>query len=72
MAARPRTQEWMSGCPNFYEKERLFVYKRISIFDNQGEDILSHMETAFKFSEESKHYANVLVHCQVFREVLLS
>lgn len=52
-----------NGCPNFYEKERLFVYKRIPIFDNQGEDILSHMETAFKFIEESKHYGNVLVHC---------
>lgn len=59
----PRTQDKEAGCPNFYEKERLFVYKRIPIFDNKGEDIISHMDTAFKFIEEGKHYGNVLVHC---------
>jgi protein-tyrosine phosphatase len=58
-----RTVDPENGCPNFYEKERSFVYKRIPIFDNQGEDILAHMETAYKFIEEGKHYGNVLVHC---------
>lgn len=58
-----RTVDPENGCPNFYEKERSFIYKRIPIFDNQGEDILAHMETAFKFIEEGKHYGNVLVHC---------
>ena len=52
-----------SGCPNFYEKEKLFRYKRIPIFDNRGEDILSHMNEVFLFIEEGKHYGNVLVHC---------
>ena len=25
-----------NGCPNFFEKERLFKYQRIPIFDNRG------------------------------------
>lgn len=58
-----RSQDNEAGCPNFYEKEKSFVYKRIPIFDNKGEDILSHMTTAFNFIEEGKHYGNVLVHC---------
>lgn len=58
-----RTVDPENGCPNFFEKDKLFIYKRIPIFDNQGEDILSHMETAFKFIEEGKHYGNILVHC---------
>ena len=48
----PRTLDRENGCPNFYEKEKAFVYKRISIFDNKGEDILSHLETAYNFIEE--------------------
>jgi len=59
----PRTLDRENGCPNFYEKEKSFVYKRISIFDNKGEDILSHLETAYNFIEEGKHYGKVLVHC---------
>ena len=41
-----------AGVSNFFEKERLFSYKRISIFDNRGEDILAHMETAYSFIEQ--------------------
>ena len=52
-----------SGCPNFYEKEKLFKYKRIPIFDNRGEDILSHINEVFLFIQEGKHYGNVLIHC---------
>jgi hypothetical protein len=59
----PRTQDPENGCSNFYEKEKAFVYKRIPIFDNKGEDIMSHLKTAFDFIEEGKHYGNVLVHC---------
>lgn len=39
------------------------IYKRIPIFDNKGEDILSHMETAYNFIEHAKHHGNILVHC---------
>lgn len=58
-----RTDDPEAGCPNYYEKEGAFTYKRIPIFDNKGEDILPHLETAFRFIEEGKHYGNVLVHC---------
>jgi protein-tyrosine phosphatase len=51
------------GCPNFFQKDKTFVYKRIPIFDNKGEDILPHLDSAFKFIEEGQHYGNVLVHC---------
>ncbi|KAJ1416669.1 hypothetical protein B484DRAFT_310195, partial [Ochromonadaceae sp. CCMP2298] len=51
-----RTRDPEFGCPNFYEKERAFVYKRISVFDNHGEDILTHMDTAYDFIETGKHY----------------
>ena len=52
-----------AGVPNFYEKEKLFVYKRVPIFDNRGEDITSHFDSTFKFIEEGKHYGSILVHC---------
>lgn len=54
----------VNGIPNYYEKENAFVYKRIPIFDNHGEDILSHMETAVRFIDESRHHGNILVHCR--------
>lgn len=52
-----------NGCPNFFEKDRLFKYCRIPVFDNKGEDLLGHLDTAFRFIEEGKHYGGVLVHC---------
>lgn len=58
-----RTADPENGCPNYYEKERLFVYRRIPIFDNRGEDMLSHMGLACSFIDEGQHYGNVLVHC---------
>jgi protein-tyrosine phosphatase len=59
-----RSNDPEAGCPNYYEKEKIFVYKRIPIFDNKGEDIMQHMETAYKFIEEGKHYGSILVHCR--------
>lgn len=58
-----RSVDRENGCPNYYEKDKEFVYKRIPIFDNKGENISAHMETAFRFIEEGKHYGGVLVHC---------
>lgn len=52
-----------AGCPNYFEKEQTFKYLRIPIFDNKGENLLSHLPTAFKFIEESMHYGGVLIHC---------
>lgn len=53
------------GCNNFYEKENLFKYKRIPIFDNRGEDILAHMETAYQFIEGSNTLFVVLILIQI-------
>lgn len=39
------------------------TYKRIPIFDNKGENIIAHFESAFNFIEHAKHYGNILVHC---------
>ena len=52
-----------SGCPSFFEKEKSFVYNRIPVFDNRGEDLLQYMDQSFRFIEEGKHYGGVLVHC---------
>ncbi len=60
----PRTTDKDAGCPNYYEKERIYNYKRIPIFDNKGENIISEMENAFRFIEEGKHYGSVFVHCR--------
>lgn len=46
-----RTADPECGCPNFYQKEKLFHYLRIPIFDNIGEDLITHMDAAFKFIE---------------------
>ena len=50
-------------CPNFFEKEKHFTYKRIPIFDNRGEDLLAHMDAVYNFIEQGRHYGAVLVHC---------
>jgi hypothetical protein len=58
-----------SGCPNFFEvSHRSWVYKRIPIFDNRGEDILSFMPGAVAFIEQAKHYGSVLVGLRAGRE----
>jgi Dual specificity phosphatase, catalytic domain len=59
----PRSLDPESGCPSFFEKDKTFVYKRIPVFDNRGEDLLQYMEQSYRFIEEGKHYGGVLVHC---------
>lgn len=62
-ATPPRSVDPESGCPSFFEKEKSFVYSRIPVFDNRGEDLLQYMDQSFRFIEEGKHYGGVLVHC---------
>ena len=50
-----RTEDPESGCPNFYEKDKMFVSKRISLFDEKGEAILPYMEEAIRFIGEGEH-----------------
>eukprot|EP01040_Poterioochromonas_malhamensis_P009794 gene9794-10637_t len=61
-----RSDDPENGCPNYYEKDiqkYSIIYKRIPIYDNRGENILPHLDTAYRFIEESRHYGNILVHC---------
>ena len=62
-ATPTRSADPESGCPSFFEKEKSFVYSRIPVFDNRGEDLLQYMDQSFRFIEEGKHYGGVLVHC---------
>ncbi|CAM9948196.1 unnamed protein product [Heterosigma akashiwo] len=52
-----------AGCPNFFEKDPNFTYKRVAIFDNISESILPHLKSCITFMDQGKHYGNVLVHC---------
>lgn len=58
-----RSDDPENGCPNYFEKEKTFVYKRIPIFDNRGEDMAAHIDFAIQFIEQSRHHGNILVHC---------
>jgi hypothetical protein len=62
-ATPPRSLDPVSGTPNYFQKDKRYKYKRIPIFDNQGEDLLSHLDVACAFIDEGKHYGSVLVHC---------
>jgi protein-tyrosine phosphatase len=59
------SEDRQAGVPNFYEneKETGFVYKRIPIFDNRGENLLPHLDGAVKFIEQGVHHTSVLCHC---------
>mmetsp|Transcript_1010 Transcript_1010/g.1287 ORF Transcript_1010/g.1287 Transcript_1010/m.1287 type:complete len:445 (-) Transcript_1010:182-1516(-) len=59
----PRSVDPNAGCPNFFEKNREFTYKRVAIFDNRGESVLAHLPGCIAFMDQGKHYGNVLVHC---------
>lgn len=54
----------LAGIPNYFEKEKLFKYKRISIYDNGSDSLIPHFDAAYQFIEESKHFGGVLVHCR--------
>lgn len=60
----PRSVDPLSGVPSYFDKDKDIVYRRISIFDNAGEDILGKMDSAVDFIDCAKHYGAVLVHCK--------
>jgi hypothetical protein len=60
----PKSMDPVAGCPNFFEKEKLFTYKRIPVFDNAGENLLDYMDAAIEFIDCAKYYGAVLVHCK--------
>lgn len=59
----PKTVDPITGTPNYFQKDKRFIYKRIPIFDNQGEDISAYLEQSFRFIEDAQHYGKILVHC---------
>ncbi|KAI9920890.1 hypothetical protein PsorP6_000962 [Peronosclerospora sorghi] len=53
----------LTGVPNFFEKDKLFIYRRCQIFDNKAEDILGVLEGCIAFIDQAKYYGRILVHC---------
>jgi protein-tyrosine phosphatase len=60
-----RAVDPIAGCMNFFEKEGAdkFLYRRIPINDNRGEDLLSHLDSVVAFIEAGRFHGSVLVHC---------
>lgn len=50
--------------PNYFEKSRLFKYKRIPVFDTATTDFIQYATSIVSFISTGLHYGNVLVHCQ--------
>ncbi|OWZ11767.1 hypothetical protein PHMEG_00015166 [Phytophthora megakarya] len=59
----PKTTDPVAGVPNFFEKDKLFTYRRCPIFDNKAEDITGVLEGCIAFVDQAKYYGRILVHC---------
>ncbi|RLN46693.1 hypothetical protein BBJ29_001411 [Phytophthora kernoviae] len=59
----PKKTDPVAGVPNFFEKEKAFIYRRCPIFDNKAEDISSVLEGCIAFIDQAKYYGRILVHC---------
>ncbi|CEG48077.1 dual specificity protein catalytic domain-containing [Plasmopara halstedii] len=53
----------VAGVPNFFEKDKTFIYQRCSIFDNKAQDLSSVLDSSITFIEQAKYYGRILVHC---------
>jgi hypothetical protein len=52
-----------AGIPNFFQSDKKFTYKRVPIFDNNGENIIEHLKGCIDFIDKAQYYGAVLVHC---------
>ncbi|KAF4322338.1 hypothetical protein BBO99_00003972 [Phytophthora kernoviae] len=52
----PKKTDPVAGVPNFFEKEKAFIYRRCPIFDNKAEDISSVLEGCIAFIDQAKYY----------------
>ncbi|KAL3656330.1 hypothetical protein V7S43_018822 [Phytophthora oleae] len=59
----PKKMDPVAGVPNFFEKDKLFTYRRCPIFDNKAEDISGVLEGCIAFMDQAKYYGRILVHC---------
>lgn len=53
-----------SGVANYFEKKKVFAYKRISVYDASTTDLLSYAPQIVSFISKGLNYGSVLVHCQ--------
>ncbi|KAI9979802.1 hypothetical protein PInf_002920 [Phytophthora infestans] len=59
----PKKMDPVAGVPNFFEKDKIFTYRRCPIFDNKAEDISGVLEGCIAFMDQAKFYGRILVHC---------
>ncbi|KAG3112182.1 hypothetical protein PI124_g8836 [Phytophthora idaei] len=59
----PKKMDPVAGGPNFFEKDKIFTYRRCPIFDNKAEDISGVLEGCIAFMDQAKYYGRILVHC---------
>ncbi|KAK1934668.1 Dual specificity protein phosphatase 2 [Phytophthora citrophthora] len=59
----PKKMDPVAGVPNFFEKDKLFTYRRCPVFDNKAEDISGVLEGCIAFIDQAKYYGRILVHC---------
>ncbi|KUF97499.1 hypothetical protein AM588_10009554 [Phytophthora nicotianae] len=52
----PKKMDPVAGVPNFFEKDKVFTYRRCSIFDNKAEDISGVLEGCIAFMDQAKYY----------------
>mmetsp|Transcript_4123 Transcript_4123/g.5989 ORF Transcript_4123/g.5989 Transcript_4123/m.5989 type:complete len:273 (-) Transcript_4123:90-908(-) len=53
-----------AGVANFFEKKKVFTYRRISVYDNATSDLLQYAPSIVSFISNALHYGSILVHCQ--------
>ncbi len=53
-----------AGVPNYFEKSKAFVYKRIPIYDAATSNLLEFAEDIVNFIATGLCHGSVLVHCQ--------
>ncbi|DAZ96519.1 TPA: hypothetical protein N0F65_008070 [Lagenidium giganteum] len=58
-----RAADPATGVPNFFEKEKAFIYRRCAVYDNKAEDISGMLRGCIAFIEQAKFHGRVLVHC---------
>lgn len=64
-----------ANCPNYFEEDDGFVYKRISVSDTGTQKLSQHFSEAFEFIEEArKQKSCILIHCMagISRSVTLT
>ncbi|TMW65953.1 hypothetical protein Poli38472_003718 [Pythium oligandrum] len=52
----PKKVDPSAGVPNFFEKDKKFVYRRCPIYDNRAEDIFGVLAGSIAFMEQAKFY----------------